>query len=121
MASRTIIGNLAADPEVRTAGSIQITKLRVVENTGEMRKGEWYTHPNSTTHFVEAKFSLGENAAATLHSGDAVIVVGDERSESWGDEGSKSYGRVITAKHIGPDLERAIAQVKRTTRVDDGQ
>lgn len=34
MSTRTITGNLAADPEVVPAGSIQITKLRVIENTG---------------------------------------------------------------------------------------
>ena len=37
MSIRTITGNLAADPEVVQAGTIQITKLRVIENTGEYR------------------------------------------------------------------------------------
>ena len=34
MSTRTITGNLAADPEVVKAGSVSITKLRVIENTG---------------------------------------------------------------------------------------
>ena len=35
MSTRTITGNLATDPEVVQAGSIRITKLRMIENTGE--------------------------------------------------------------------------------------
>ena len=79
MSTRTITGNLAADPEVVQAGSINITRLRIIENTGEYRQGKLFAHADSTTHFVEAKFELGENTAATLHKGDPVVVVGDER------------------------------------------
>ena len=120
MSTRTITGNLAADPEVIQAGSIQITKFRVIENTGEYRQGKWQAHPNATTHFVEARFELGENAAASLHKGDAVIVVGREHTTSWGEEGSKQYGRVIDAENIGADLGRATVSVVRSAR-DDSQ
>lgn len=116
---RTITGNLAADVEVVKAGSINITKFRLIENTGEYRSGKFVEHSDATTHFVEAKFELGENAAATLHKGDAVIVVGREHTSSWGDEGSKTYGRVIEADNIGVDLSRAVAQVRRTAKPDD--
>ncbi|AWB88122.1 single-stranded DNA-binding protein [Mycetocola zhujimingii] len=119
MSTRTITGNLAVDPEVVQAGNIQITKLRVIENTGEYRQGKWHAHPDATTHFVEAKFELGENAAATLHKGDPVIVVGRERTSSWGNEGAKQYGRVIEAENVGVDLNRATAQVHRTAKTDE--
>jgi len=118
---RTITGNLAADVEVVKAGSINITKFRLIENTGEYRGGKFVDHPDATTHFVEAKFELGENAAATLHKGDAVIVVGREHTNSWGDEGAKTYGRVIEADNIGVDLSRAVAQVRRVSREDQGE
>lgn len=118
---RTITGNLAADVEVVKAGSINITKLRVIENTGDYRAGKYIEHPDATTHFVEAKFELGENAAATLHKGDAVIVVGREHTSSWGPEGSKTYGRVLEADNIGVDLSRAVADVRKVTREDDGK
>jgi len=121
MSTRTITGNLAADAEVVPAGSINITKLRVIENTGEYRGGKYVEHPDATTHFVEAKFELGENAAATLHKGDAVIVAGREHTSSWGPEGNKTYGRVVEADHIGVDLSRQVAQVRRVTREDNGQ
>ena len=118
---RTITGNLAADVEVVKAGSINITKFRVIENTGEYRGGKYVEHPDPTTHFVEAKFELGENAAATLHKGDAVIVVGREHTSSWGPEGSKTYGRVVEADNIGVDLGRAVAEVRKVTHEDNGQ
>ena len=50
-----------------------------------------------------------------------MIVVGRERTSSWGDKDNKRYGRVINAENIGPDLTRAVAQVRRVTRDDDGQ
>jgi hypothetical protein len=99
VSSRTIIGNLAADPEVVQAGRLRITKLRVIEDTGEYRGGKYLPHPDATTHFVDAKFELGENTAA-----------------SWGPEGAKSYGRVVEADHVGVDLSRATADVRKVTR-----
>ncbi|RFA11786.1 hypothetical protein B7R22_17805 [Subtercola boreus] len=116
VSSRTIIGNLAVDPEVVQAGRVKITKLRVIEDTGEYRGGKYLLHPDATTHFVEAKFELGENTAATLRKGDAVIVVGREHTASWGPEGTKSYGRVVEADHIGVDLSRAVADVRKVPR-----
>ncbi|MGC5225279.1 single-stranded DNA-binding protein [Micromonospora sp. DT81.3] len=118
MSTRTATGNLAADPEVVQAGSIQITKLRVIENTGEYRQGTWQAHHTPTTHFVEARFELGGNAAASLRKGDAVIVTGREHTTSWGTEGNTQYGRVIDADSIGADLARATVTITRNTRVD---
>lgn len=116
MSARTITGNLAADPEVVQAGNISITKLRVIENTGEYRGGKFVAHDTPTSHFVEARFELGVNAAASLHKGDAVIVVGKEHSNSWDDkEGAKQYGRV-DADTIGVDLSRATAAVTRNAK-----
>ena len=56
MSTRTITGNLAGDPEVVKAGSVSITKLRVIENTGEYRGGKFVAHDTPTSHFVEARF-----------------------------------------------------------------
>lgn len=101
------------------AGSVSITKLRVIENTGEYRGGKLVAHDTPTTHFVEARFELGENAAASLQKGAAVIVVGKEHTSSWDDkEGGKQYGRVIEADAIGADLSRATASITKNVRAD---
>ncbi|MDU0328498.1 hypothetical protein RWH43_17195 [Microbacterium sp. KSW2-21] len=116
MSTRTITGNLAVDPEAVQAGRVQIVKLRVIENTGEYRAGEWTPHDAPTTHFVEAKFELGEHVLASLHKGDAVIVVGYERTVTWGEGEDRRHGRVLEADAIGPDLSRATAVVTRSQR-----
>lgn len=118
MSTRTITGNLAADPEVVQAGNVSITKFRVIENTGEYRGGKFVAHDNPTTHFVEARFELGDNAAATLQKGTAVIVVGKEHTNSWEKDGATQYGRVIAADSIGVDLSRATAVVTKNARDD---
>ena len=119
MSTRTITGNLVTHPEVVQADSIQITKLRVIENTGEYRQGKWQAYPDATTHFVEAKFELGENTAATLHKGDAVVIGGREHTSSWGDEGAKQYGRILGADDIGVDLNRVTAEVRRISKSEE--
>lgn len=116
MATRTITGNLAADPEVVQAGNVSITKFRVVENTGDFRGGKFVEHDTPTTHFVEAKFELGANAAESLHKGDEVTVTGPEHTESWGDGDAKQYGRVIEADQIGVSLRRATVTITKNPR-----
>ncbi len=118
MSTRTITGNLAADPEAVQVGRVQIAKLRVIENTGEYRAGEWTPHDTPTTHFVEARFELGENVLASLRKGTAVIVIGYERTVAWGEGESRRTGRVIEADRIGPDLSRATAVITTTKRSD---
>jgi len=113
MVTRTIIGNLAAEPAIVRAGTMTITKLRILENTGEYRAGTWTEHENPTSHFVEAKFELGEHAAESLNCGDPVIVVGREHTVSWGEGDHKKYGRVIEADAIGVDLRRTVVHVRR--------
>lgn len=104
MSTRTITGNLAADPEAVQAGRVQIVKLRVIENTGEYRAGEWTPHETPTTHFVEAKFELGEHVLASLHKGNTVIVVGYEHTVAWGEGENRRTGRVLEADAIGRTL-----------------
>lgn len=120
MGNRTIIGRLAAEPEEVPAGKITIVKFRVIENTYDFREGKRVPHETPTTHFVEAKFELGQNAHESLHTGDEVIVVGREHSDSYdGDEGAKRYVRVVEAAHIGASLNHATAVITRNPRDEE--
>ena len=67
MSTRTITGNLAADPEVVPAGSIQITKLRVIENTGEYRGDQRVEGLKPLTHSSKRSLSwaLGPHRRCT--------------------------------------------------------
>ncbi len=84
MATRTIIGNLAEDPTTSQAGQATVARIIVLETTGRHVRGDFQKDATPTRHNVEAWFDLGEHAAATLRQGMSVIVVGDERTESWG-------------------------------------
>lgn len=109
MAERTIWGHLAADPTTQQAGKASVTKFRVVENTGSSRQGVWTEDETPTTHYVEAWFELGDTAAAQLHKGDGVIVVGKEHTEKWdAGEGGAQYGRILRADRFGimPKMQR---------------
>lgn len=119
MGNRYVTGRLAADPEEQAAGSIQIVKLTVLENTYERRGDDRIEGAAPLAHNVEAKFTLGANAAATLRKGDAVIVVGIERDASFEGRDGLVYRRVIDATHIGADLSHATAQITRSPRRDD--
>lgn len=114
MTVRFVTGRLSADPEVQPAGRISITKFTVLENTYEYRGDERIEGKQPLAHYIEAKFELGENAAVSLHKGDAVIVVGHERDASFDGRDGTVYRRIIDAQHIGPDLGRATAVITRT-------
>lgn len=117
MGYRTIKGRLAADPEEVQAGKVTIVKFKVIENTGEYRGGKFVEHDTPTTHFVEAKFELGQNTMASVHTGDKVVVTGSEHSNSWDDaNGNKQYGRVIDADDVAASLTHATAVITRVAR-----
>lgn len=116
MSVRFVTGNLAADPESRAAGKTTVVSFTVLENTAEYRGGERVEGFKPLAHDVEAKFELGEGAVASLHKGDAVIVIGKERDASFEGDAGVVYRRVIDATHIGPDLGHATAVVTRNPR-----
>ncbi len=115
MSTRTITGRLAADPVVQKAGCMDITKFTVMENTGRYRAGEWVPDDAATPHHIEAKFELG-TAAANLHKGDLVIVVGYERTNTWTKDGAAQYKRVIEADQIGTSITNGRAGTRNATQ-----
>ncbi|PPG02118.1 MULTISPECIES: hypothetical protein [unclassified Rathayibacter] len=70
---------------------------------------------NPTTRYVKATFELGEHVLASLHKGDAVIVVGYERTVAWGGGENRRTGRVLEADAIGPNLRPTAPVVTTTT------
>lgn len=121
MSVRYITGNLAKDPEIRKAGRVEIVQFTVLENTATYRGDERVPGLAPLNHWVEAKFELGANVAASLHAGDAVVVVGHERDASFEGKDGIQFRRVIDATHVGADLARATAVVTRTPRKEPRQ
>jgi len=69
--SITIVGNLGADPETRTAGSSNVTELRIAVSTG------WGDRKTTTWYRASIWGKSGENAARLLRKGSSVVVSGE--------------------------------------------
>lgn len=113
----TITGRLATEPDTKRVGSHNEhlrTELIILENTGRMTRDGWQADSEPTRHVVYAWRELGERAAS-LNTGDAVIIVGREYTTSWTDRetGEKRRRRVVDADDIGPSLREMQVQTRR--------
>lgn len=113
----TLIGNLAADPELRfTPTGVAMATMAVVVNI-RVRNGDQWEDGPPEYHDVVAWRDLAERVAESLTKGTRVIVVGELEQRSWEDQsGQKRYKHEVKADAIGPDLRFATATVERIPR-----
>jgi single-strand DNA-binding protein len=111
----TVSGNLTADPEVRfTKSGTAVTSLRVAASDRKRDdQGNW-SDGDPCYLSVTVWKRMGENVAETLHKGDAVVITGRLRQQSY----TKQDGTQVTvydveAEDIAPSLSRATASVHR--------
>ncbi|AXV10133.1 Single-stranded DNA-binding protein (plasmid) [Euzebya pacifica] len=106
----TIIGNLTGDVTLQyTQGGVAVARLRVAVNE---KRGD-----RETKCFwdVDAWRSLGEHVAASLKTGDRVIVIGRTVDDSYTRaDGTEVRTKKIEADAVGPDLRFATASPTRT-------
>lgn len=115
-----IVGNLAADPELRFTQSGQaVCQLNVAVNERyyDTGKGEWADR-DATFYRCNVWRQLAENCAESLNKGDRVVVVGDMRQRSYEKDGDTRYTWELEARAVGCELSWAIA---RTKRVEKGE
>lgn len=102
MVNRVIlIGNLGADPEVRTLeNGAMVAKLRLATNENYRDKsGEWQTQ--TEWHDVIAWRALAERAQSGLKKGDAVYVEGKLTHRTWQDQdGNNRYTTEVVANYF---------------------
>ena len=114
----TVVGNLTADPEVRTIGSgasvadftIASTPRTFNRNTSQFEDGD--------TLFLRCSAwrDLAEHVAASLAKGSRVIAQGRLSQRSYqAQDGSNRTVYQLTVDDIGPSLRNATAQVTKTT------
>jgi len=80
----TTVGNLTAEPELRyTAAGTGIARFTVASNDREFDPtlGHWRDMPTLFTHCI-VRGAQAEHAAASLHCGSRVIVLGQMRPPS---------------------------------------
>ncbi|MBZ4319410.1 single-stranded DNA-binding protein [Streptomyces huiliensis] len=113
----TVVGNLAADPELKyTAGGAAMARFTVASTPRSYDKdsGQW---KDGTSMFLRctAWRSLAENVATSLAKGNRVVVTGRLRQLDWQtDQGENRSMLVLDADEVGPSLRFATATPERT-------
>jgi single-strand DNA-binding protein len=112
----TLTGNLTKDPELRyTTGGRGVASFGLAVNRRYQVNGEWQEQVSFFN--VVAWADLGENAAASLHKGNRVMVTGRLEQRSFDTrEGEKRNITEVIADDLGPSLRWAQAQVERISR-----
>ncbi|ALA66934.1 single-stranded DNA-binding protein [Corynebacterium lactis] len=112
----TVVGNVARQVENRNTNS-GAKVCRFVLASSRSWKGESGWEQSETSYFdVECWGKLAENVNNSLWKGQAVIVHGHIRTDSWtADDGGTRYRQKIIAKAVGPNLKRHVATVKTYT------
>jgi single-strand DNA-binding protein len=118
--SVTLVGNITREPELRfTGGGKGVASFGLAVNRRYQVNGEWQEKVSFFN--VVAWDSLGENAAASLHKGNRIIVNGRlEQREYETREGDKRTVVEIVADEIGPSLRWARAEIERISRDGGG-
>ena len=104
----TIVGRLAADPELRyTPSGAAVVSFRIISTARRQDKesGRWVDGA-SVSYQCDAWRQLAENIAESLAKGSLVIATGrlEERSYEARD-GATRYVIELKVEHIGPSLQ----------------
>ena len=113
----TAVGNVGAPPRTRVVASGQVvtdfriasTPRRVDKTTGAWSDGEtiWFG--------VSCWRQLAENVAASIKTGDRVVVTGTLRAHTWRTEqGEERSSLEVDAQTVSFDLSRGRAVQERT-------
>lgn len=111
----TLVGNLTADPELRTIRSGQtVTSFTVASTPREKNRdtGEW---EDGEPLFIRCSAwrEMGENVANSLTKGARVIVQGRLQSRSYEKDGERRTSLEMQVDEIGPSLRWATAQPQK--------
>jgi single-strand DNA-binding protein len=95
-----------------------VVNFRVAATPRIKRKGEW-VDGDTTWYSVSAWRALADNVFESVKKGDAVIVHGKLRTETWRrTDGQPSSTLVVDASFVGHDLSRGTSVFMKTSRPD---
>jgi single-strand DNA-binding protein len=120
----TVVGNLVADPQLRTLASgatVCSFRLGVTPRHRDSSTGQWV---DGTSMFlsVSAWRALAENTGASLHKGDRVVIVGRVRQRSYTTaRGEERTVWEVDADLVAADLSRHTAVLSKAPRRGTGQ
>lgn len=104
----TIVGRLAADPELRfTPSGKPVANMVVMTSRSQKTEAGTWENTDVTGWPVTAWGTLAENIAESCTKGSPVIVIGRGVQRSWETkEGEKRSKMEVQADHVGFSLHR---------------
>ena len=123
VAQITLVGNLAADPELKftPAGKAQV-RFRVISTRSRRNPDTQQWEDNGQiSPWCVAWDNLAENISETLTKGMRVVVTGKLEERRYEDkQGQTRYSLDLWVEDIGPSLKSATAKVTKTQRNGGG-
>ena len=112
----TLHGWVGTEVTHRIASGVNVVNFRVASTPRIKRKGQW-VDGETTWYSVAAWRGLADNVHESVRKGDAVIVHGRLRSETWKrEDGQLSSTLLVDASLVGHDLCRGTSAFVRATR-----
>jgi len=104
MSTITVVGNLVADPETKTAAGHNLARLRIASNERiKDQSGEW--KDGDTTYIDVTCWRRLADGASSLKKGQRVIVHGKLKGRSFQrKDGTNGYAYEIEATEIGASI-----------------
>lgn len=100
----------------RDPNGVSVANFRVASTPRIKKKGEW-RDGDTTWYSVSAWRGLADNIRDSVKKGDAVLVHGRLRSETWKrEDGQMSSTLVVEASFVGHDLSRGTSVFTRSNR-----
>jgi single-strand DNA-binding protein len=116
----TVVGNIAAAPELRlTPNGVAVAKVSIA-CTPRKREGDKWV--DGATTWVRGTMwrELAEHAAESLNKGDRVIAQGTLTESEYEKDGTKHRVWEFEIRAIGPELAFATTTVTRAERTRSG-
>jgi len=114
----TLHGWVGSEVTFRDPQGISVANLRVASTPRLKRDGRWFDG-ETTWYSVTAWRQLADNVRDSIRKGDAVIVHGRLRTDTWERaDGQSSTTLCIEASMIGHDLARGTSSFQRAARTE---
>lgn len=112
----TLHGWVGSDVTYRDPQGISVANFRVASTPRLKREGKW-VDGETTWYSVTVWRHLAENLRSSVRKGDAVVVHGRLRTDTWKrEDGELNSSLQIEASLVGHDLTRGTSLFTRTPR-----
>ncbi len=110
----TVVGNLTREPQCKVLKEGGVTTSTGVAVNRRWTQKDGAVAESTVFYNVVAWGGLARNAAASLHKGDRVVVIGRLEPREWVDQrGERHFSIEIVADELAPSLRFSCAALER--------